>query len=174
MADDELRRPAYAKRSLMELVTNSAPPVPPAAAAVPLVVPEEPDYSPPPKKSDPLPKPGDRYRPYARFVNRVSEEQKYIHFIHGDFIRIGFAYHDLRRITLVDGDRPGVGRSLVLRFTEAVVTDVTLTGGEILDDLEYYISEWWMPWVWEQPKGFKPSGGLAMAITSITFHEFEK
>ena len=170
--DDTLKRPEYKKRSLVELVAAGGTLSPPPAPA-PVAVAEEQDYSPPPKKSDPLPKPGDRYRPYARFLNRMSEEQKYLHFIHGDFACVGFAYHDLRRVTVVPADKPGNGPSLVLRFIECVVVEITISGRN-LDDLHYYLSEWWMPWVWEQPKGFKTASDQATVITGIDFRELEK
>ena len=171
--DDTLKRerPAYAKRSLMELVAGAAPP--PNGAAVPGAVEEEAEFSPPPKKSDPLPKPGDRYRPHARFLNRMSSEQKLIHFIHGDFVCDGFSYHDLRRVRLLPPKEPGQGPLLVLRFIEAVVMEVTI-GGRNLDDLHYYISEHTMPWVWEQPRGFKTADDRATVITGINFEEIEK
>ena len=45
------------------------------------------DYQPPAKKSDPLPKPGDTYRACARFLNRLSTDQRLIHFV-DDGVRV--------------------------------------------------------------------------------------
>ncbi len=172
--DESLKRPAFVKRNLMELVSNVAPAEAPAEP-VPLPPPayNEPEFQPPQKKSDPLPRPGEGYRPHARFMNRLGSDQRMIHFVHGDFVCDGFTYHDLRRVRMERGHQPGQSPVLVLRFIEAVVTEVTIAGRN-LDELHHYISEGSMPWVWEQPKGFKPVGDLATVITGITFRELEK
>jgi hypothetical protein len=172
MADEDKRR--FAKRSLMELVTNAGPPpeavAPPGPAAIP---PEEPESS-PKKKSDPLPKRGDAYRAHARFGNFLASDQKYLHFVHGDHCSDGFAYHDLRRIRLVDRGLPGQPPLLVLRFVEAVITEVTIAANRV-DDLHHFISDQSMPWVWERPgKGFTPGGEHVTIITSINFEEIER
>ena len=169
--DETLKRPAFVKRNLMELISNAPVEVP--ADPVSLPASDEPEFQPPPKKSDPIPKPGDRYRPHAQFMNRLGGDERLIHFIHGDFTCDGFTNHDLRRVRLERSSQPGQSPVLVLRFIEAVVTEVTIDGRN-LDDLHYYISEGLMPWVWEQPKGFKPASDLATVITSITFRELEK
>ena len=44
----------------------------------------EAEFQPPPKKSDPLPRPGDAYRAHARFLNRLSTDPKLIHFVAKD------------------------------------------------------------------------------------------
>src|SRR4051795_10724145 len=59
---------------------------------------KDPDYQPPHKKSDPLPRPGDAYRACARFLNRLSVEQKLLHFVTRNFACEGYAYSDLRRL----------------------------------------------------------------------------
>jgi hypothetical protein len=133
----------------------------------------EPDYQPPAKKSDPLPKPGDPYRACARFLNRLSTEQRVIHFVMQDFACEGFSYHDLRRVRLLPGDAAGSGPVLVLRFVEAVISEVRIEGRN-LDDMHYWISEGCMPWVWEQPKGFTVRNDAATVITRITLTETEK
>jgi hypothetical protein len=134
--------------------------------------PEESEYQPPPKKSDPLPKPGDGYRAHARFLNRLGNEQKLIHFVSKDFVSDGFAYSDLRRVRWVP---PAHGGSPVieLRFVEAVVTEVRVEGRN-LEDIHYWISEGVMPWLWEQPKGFKAREDGTPVITRITIAEVEK
>ena len=170
MADDDtLKRPAYAKRSLIELVGGVKPPPNAGAAANN----DDADFEPPPKKSDPLPRPGDPYSAHARFQNRLASEQKFIHFIHGTHLCDGFSYHDLRRIKLVPNPLPGQGPMIVLRFIGAVIMEVTISGRN-LHDLHYYISEGTMPWVWEQPDGFKATSDHATVITGINFNEMEK
>jgi len=129
----------------------------------------EPDYQPPPKKSDPLPKPGDTYRAHARFLNRLSSDQKLIHFVDKDCWCEGYAYSDLRRVRWVKGDNPAGGPVLELRFVEAEITEVRVEGRN-LEDIHYWISEGTMPWVWEQPPGFKSRDDNAVVITRITFH----
>ena len=171
--DDSLKRPAYAKRSLMELVAGVAPTSAPAEVATEVDATEAAEFQPPPKKADPLPQPGDAYRAHARFLSRLGSDQRMIHFVHGDFACDGFSYHDLRRVRIVPADQPGRGPTLILRFMEAVVTEVTIAGRNLID-LHYYISEGWMPWVWEQPRGFKMPDDHATVITSITFAELEK
>ena len=176
--DESLKRSPFIKRNLMELVSNVAPAEPGAGlpgASPPAMPPAEvePEFQPPPKKSDPLPRPGDVYRPHARFMSRLGSDQRMIHFIHGDFVCDGFAYHDLRRVRLLPPEKPGQVPTLVLRFIEAAITEVTIAGRD-LDDLHYYISDGSMPWVWEQPKGFKPANERATAIISTTFRELEK
>ena len=129
----------------------------------------EPDYQPPPKKSDPLPKPGDAYRAHARFLNRLSSDQKLIHFVDKDCWCEGYAYSDLRRVRWVKGDNPAGGPVLELRFVEAEITEVRVEGRN-LEDIHHWISEGAMPWVWEQPPGFKSRDDNAVVITRITFH----
>ena len=133
----------------------------------------EPEYQAPPKKSDPLPKPGDGYRAHARFLNRLGNEQRLIHFVTSDFLCEGFAYSDLRRVRWVPGADAGGGPVIELRFVEAVVTEVRIEGRN-LDDIHYWISEGVMPWLWEQPKGFKPREDGVPVITGITIAEAEQ
>lgn len=133
----------------------------------------EPDYQPPAKKSDPLPRPGDAYRACARFLNRLSTEQRLIHFVDKDGWAEGFAYSDLRRVRWIKGDDPASGPVLVLRFIEAVITDVRVEGRN-LEDIHYWISEGVMPWIWEQPAGFKTRDDRAVVITRITFDVKER
>ena len=137
-----------------------------------LATPEQ-DYSPPPKTSDPLPKPGDPYRACARFLNRLSGDSRLIHFVKADFTCEGFAYSDLRRLRWLPASNPGSGPVLVLRFMEAEITDVRVEGNK-LDDVHYYISEGTMPWVWEQPPGFKVRDTTAPVIARITISKVER
>jgi len=125
------------------------------------------DAAPPPKKSDPLPKPGDPYQAHARFLNRLPSEPRLIHFVMGDFTYEGFCYSDLRRLRWLPAAAPGQGPVLLLRFIEAVTTDVALEGRRI-EDVHYWISEGVMSWVWEKPPGFEVKDDAATVITRIT------
>lgn len=173
---DTLERPRFRKRSLLELVTNGGKPLadaPPAPASVPLAAePLTAEFEPPAKKSDPLPKRGEPYRPYAQFLNRLGSEPHFLHFVHGDFVKDGFSYADLRRVILVDGDGPGQASKLVLRFVEAVVT-VVIIEGRNLDDLHHYLCDKAVPWVWEQPKGLRLQNDIATVIVRISIEEVE-
>jgi hypothetical protein len=133
----------------------------------------EAEYQPPPKKSDPLPKPGDPYRACARFLNRLSVEPRLIHFVDKDCWAEAFAYSDLRRVRWIPADDPAGGPVLVLRFIEAVITDVYVEGQK-LEDIHHWISEGVMPWIWEQPSGFKARNDNAVVITRITFRKVER
>ena len=64
---------------------------------------------------------------------------------------------------------PSGGPVLELRFVEAESTDVRIEGRN-LEDIHHWISEGTMPWVWEQPPGFKSRDENAVVISSITFH----
>jgi hypothetical protein len=169
-----MNRPTGSIRDLIAHPSGkpATPPEPPPAAVAGPVTPEA-EYQPPPKKSDPLPMPGDAYRPHARFLNRLSTDPKLIHFVRKDFSREGFSYADLRRVRWLPASEPGGGPVLVLRFVEAVITEVRITGRN-LDDLHYWISEGSMPWVWEQPDGFRTRDDTATVITGIVFRELEK
>ena len=133
----------------------------------------EPDYQPPAKKSDPLPKPGDAYRAHARFLNRLSVEQRLIHFVDRDCWSQGFAYSDLRREGWLPPAQEGGGPVLGLRFVEAEITEVRIEGRN-LDDIRHWISEGTMPWVWEQPRGFKTRDDKSVVITRITLQQVDK
>lgn len=153
--------------------TAAPPPEPPRpAVTVPDITVIE-EYQSPPKKSDPLPRPGDSYRPHARFLNRLVTDPRMIHFVMRDFTCEGFSYGDLRRVSWRMAGGPGGGMVLVLRFVEAVITEVTITGRH-LDDLRYWISEGSMPWIWEQPAGFKIKNDAATVITGIAIQEIER
>ena len=169
-----MNRPSGSIRDLIANPTGkqtAPPPEPPRP--LDLVPAEIEDYQPPPKKSDPLPKPGDAYRPHARFLNRLSAEPKLIHFVRKDLTREGYAYSDLRRVSWQAPSEPGSGPVLVLRFVEAVITSVRITGRN-LDDLHYWISEGCMPWIWEQAGGIRARNDDATVITGIAFAESEK
>ena len=162
--------------SIRDLIANpTGRPAPPPEPPRPVVEPEAPEaeYQPPPKKSDPLPRPGDAYRAHARFLNRLVSDPKLIHFVAKDYTCAGYSYADLRRVNWLPAGEPGGGPVLVLRFVEAVITEVRLTGRN-LDDLHYWISEGCMPWVWERPDGFRSRDDAATVITGIAFNEVER
>jgi hypothetical protein len=131
------------------------------------------DYQPPAKKSDPLPKPGDAYRAHARFLNRLSVEQRLIHFVDRECWYEAFAYSDLRRVRWLPPVDEGGGPVLELRFVEAETTNVRIEGRN-LEDIEYWIGEGTMPWVWEQPRGFKTRDDKAVVITRLTLQKAEE
>jgi hypothetical protein len=131
------------------------------------------DYQAPPKISDPLPQPGDAYRPHARFLNRLSTDQRLIHFVDKDCFCEGLCYSDLRRVRWQRGADPGGGPVLMLRFVEAMIVEVRIEGRN-LKDIHHWISEGCMPWIWEQPSGFKSKDDHAVVVTRIEIKELEK
>jgi hypothetical protein len=136
------------------------------------VVPD-PDYQPPAKKSDPLPKPGDDYRAHARFLNRLAEEQRFIYFVTSDFVCEGFAYSDLRRVRWLPPADDGGSPVIELRFVEAAITDVQIEGRN-MDDILYWIGEGVMPWLWAEPDGFKAKNDGLPVITRFNVKVIEK
>jgi hypothetical protein len=122
------------------------------------------------KKSDPLPRRGDPYRAHARFLGQLNLQPRLIHFVLGDFVREGFAYGDLRRLRHLPSPDPGQGPVILMRFVEAEITDV-LIEGRLLDDVYHWIGECAMPWLWEQPPGFKTADEGAAVITRITIRK---
>ena len=136
-------------------------------------LPAEPDYQPPPKKSDPLPRPGDAYWPHARFLNRLSSEQRLIHFVDKECWSEGFAYSDLRRLRWVSPESEGSGPAIELLFVDTVITTVRIEGRH-LEDIHFWISEGTMPWVREQPANYKTKDDNAVVITRITIKEEER
>jgi hypothetical protein len=133
----------------------------------------EQDYQPPPKKSDPLPRPGDAYRAHARFLNRLQHDQRLIHFVDRNCWCEGYAYSDLRRVRWLAPAGEGTGPVIELRFVESVITDVRIEGRN-LEDVHHWISEGTMPWVWERPTGFKTRDDNAVVITRITLQTVER
>ena len=160
-------------RSLSPSEINDTVRAPAPAPETKPAAPDEPEYQPPPKKSDPLPKPGDPYRAHARFLNRLANEQRMIHFVTGEFVCEGFAYADLRRVRWVPSSDAGGSPVIELRFVEAVITDVRIEGRNT-EDIHYWIGEGVMPWLWEQPNGFKARDDRMPVITRFDFKVAEK
>jgi hypothetical protein len=165
-----LNRPKSSIRDLIDQqqagrVPVAEPPETPIAAPA--------DHVPPPKKSDPLPKPGEAYRACAQHLSRLGTDQRMLHFVRRNFDVESFSYADLRRIRWIAADDPGSGPEMVMVFVEAEITEVRVSGRH-LDDIHYWISEGLMPWVWEHPQGFHTKDQQATVITGIKFTQREK
>lgn len=165
-----IKRPLPSPSEIGDAAKQPATPVAPGRGT-PAVPPEKTDYQPPPKKSDPLPRPGDAYRACARFLNRLSTEQHYLHFVDKDCFCQAYAYGDLRRIRWAVGTDATGGPVIELRFVVgSLIVDVRIEGRN-LEDIHYWIGEHAMTWVWEQPKGFKTKDDHAVVITKLSFVE---
>ena len=147
--DNALLQNTLRRRTPADIAAERTPVVPPSNGSAAVAV-AEPAGQEPAKKFDPLPQPGEPYRACARFGDRLQEEQKLLHFVLKDGTLEGFAYSDLRRVRLVQGDHPGASPVLILRFVEAAITDVEIRGRH-LRNIHHYISLGVMPWVWEFP-----------------------
>ncbi len=97
----------------------------------------------------PLPQPGDPYKAYARPDNKSL---LMLRFLKQDGVVEGFAYSDLRHTRMQPGDKPGDAPVLVLRFVEAVVTEVRIEGRhmDVAADLLAYHR---IAWLRELPAG---------------------
>jgi hypothetical protein len=117
----------------------------------------------------PLPQPGDAYKAYARPDNKSL---LMLRFLLRDAAVDGFAYSDLRHTRMQPGDDPGGGPVLVLRFVEAVVTEVRIEGRhlEVLSDLLAYHR---VAWLREMPPGKMHHEKNAAVITRITIRVLE-
>lgn len=125
------------------------------------------------KKSDPRPRPGDAYRPCARFMNRLEERQTMLHFIARDCTPTGFPYANLDGIRFEKSGQPGGGLDLVVRFAGVKPTEACLAGRN-LDGIYDWIAAGTLPWVWERPDGIYREDDTATVITRITFVELER
>ena len=114
----------------------------------------------------PLPQPGDPYKAHSRPDNKPLLT---LRFLLKDSSVEGFAYSDLRRIRLLPG-KPGGGPVLVLRFVEAVVTDVRIEGLR-LDAMHDYLGYHRLAWIRELPPGKMIADKTAAAVTGITIDE---
>ncbi len=127
MADDsgdviDRARPRLPKQFSIEeiLKAGSTLPevVPPAAG------PEIPPEATPGDETESLPLPGSPYKAYWR----VSGHSLTLHLLLADQSRESFSYGDLRRMRWLPAADPGSGPELVLRFVEAEITEVRLSG----------------------------------------------
>jgi hypothetical protein len=170
--DDKLMSRAAALRSpsMIRDMNRSAAFVQaePAAVAEPMTQSESPG-----KKADPRPKPGEAYRPCARFMNRLEERQTTLHFIAGDCTPTGFPYANFDGIRFERSGEPGGGLDLVVRFAGVKPTDVRLAGRH-LGDIYDMIAAGTLPWVWERPEGIYREDDTATVVTGIIFTELER
>jgi hypothetical protein len=117
----------------------------------------------------PLPQPGDAYKAYARPENKSL---LMVRFLLRDASVEGFAYSDLRHTRMGPGDDPGGGPVLVLRFVEAVITEVRIEGRhlDVLADLLAYHR---VAWLRELPPGKMSHEKNVAVITRITIAALE-
>ena len=170
-------KPVSVIDQILSPVARVVAPPPPAAAKPTPVEPGPPlaelDYLPPPKKADPLPRPGDAYRACAQYMNRLGTGERMLDIVDKDCYSEGFSYSDLRRVSWRKAKTPGSGPLLVLRFIEASVIEVLISGRN-LEDIRHYLREGMLPWIWEQPTGYKARHDQMPVITGIEFHELEE
>ena len=158
MDDDLLLRERVRPRStLLDLK--------PVAARGPDVPPEIPAMD----DLAPLPQPGDPYQAYARPENKSL---LMLRFLLRDTSVEGFAYSDLRRTRMLPGGDPGGAPVLVLRFVEAIVTEVRIEGRH-LDLLADMLAYHRVAWLRELPPGKMHHEKNAAVLTRITLSELE-
>jgi hypothetical protein len=117
----------------------------------------------------PLPQPGDPYKAYSRPDNKAL---LMLRFLLRDGSVEGFAYSDLRHTRMQTGDDPGGGPVLVLRFVEAVITEVRIEGRhlDVLADLLAYHR---VAWLRELPPGKMLHEKNAAVLTRIAVRILE-
>jgi hypothetical protein len=154
------------KRSILDMIgPPAAPPPPPVREPIrpqpdpPVGIPAEPEADLP----EPLPKPGDRYQASARTANKPLLT---LFFLLADQSEEGFSYADLRRVRIVAADKPGDGPVLVLKFVEALTTEVRITGRN-LKDLPNLIGGHRIAWLREWPPKKDYIDPRATVITGI-------
>ena len=116
-----------------------------------------------------LPQPGDPYQAYARPENKSL---LMLRFLLRDTSVEGFAYSDLRRTRMLPGDKPEDGPVLVLRFVEAVITEVRIEGRH-LDLLADMLAYHRVAWLRELPPGKMHHEKNAAILTRITLTTLE-
>ena len=117
----------------------------------------------------PLPLPSADYQAYARATNKPALT---LHFLLADATREGFSSVDLRRVRFLAADKPGGGPRVVLRFVEAVVTEVTIEGRN-LDTLYDYIGQHRVTWIRELPPRRDFVEAKATVITRVTIQTLD-
>jgi hypothetical protein len=117
----------------------------------------------------PLPQPGDAYKAHARPDNKAL---LMIRFVLRNGSVVGFAYSDMRNTRMEPGDDPGGGPVLVLRFVEAVISEVRIEGRhlEVLADLLAYHR---VAWLRELPPGKMNHEKNVAVITRIAIAALE-
>ncbi|APW64318.1 hypothetical protein [Paludisphaera borealis] len=153
-------RPRTSPGDLAESYTPSASP---AASALGIDQMEQSIYA------EPLPRLGEDYRAHAKPLSRhrLGVDPKMLHFVDRLGWSEGYAFSDLRRVSWKPGGKPGDGPVLVLRFVEAVVTDIVVEGRN-LEAVHTLVSEASIPWLWEQPEGIFMTKDSDVVITRIS------
>lgn len=162
MDDDTLLQQRVRPRSTLLELKPPAAPVAEAAAKAPPDIPAIDDLV-------PLPQPGDPYKAYARPDNKAL---LMLRFLLRDGVVEGFCYADLRHTRMQPGDDPGGGPVLVLRFVEAVMTEVRIEGRH-LDTLADLVAYHRIAWLRELPPGKMHHEKNAAVITKITITVLE-
>lgn len=101
----------------------------------------------PEERDDPLPRPGDAYRAYAR---RLARPIPTLFLVSRDYLPNGFSYANLERVWLEQSDKPGMAPLLIARFYGSVVTEAVIEGRD-LHSLCHGIGRHVIPWMWEHP-----------------------
>jgi hypothetical protein len=112
----------------------------------------------------PLPSPGEPYKAYARPDNKAL---LMLRFVLGDGSVAGFAYSDLRQIRILPG-AVGQGPVLMLRFVEAVITEVRVEG-RLMDAPADLLAYHRVGWLRELPPGKMHPDKHATVFTRFTF-----
>lgn len=159
MEDNTMVRPRP-KSMLFDLTSAAARG--PDTAEVPTAIPAIDDLV-------PLPQPGDAYKAYSRPDNKSL---LMLRFLLQDGSVEGFAYCDLRRTRMQPGDDPGSGPVLLLRFVEAVITEVRIEG-RYLDMLADLLAFHRVAWLRELPAGMMLHEKNTAVITGVTLRVLE-
>lgn len=97
----------------------------------------------------PLPRPGD---PYTLAFARTPQPVMTLRLLQGNGTNRGFAYHNLDSVDWVQGEKPGDGPYIVLRFDGLTPTEALL-GGRHVDQLYDLLGHHRVSWVRELPPG---------------------
>jgi hypothetical protein len=160
-------RPRLPKQFSIEEILKSAPAQPEPAALERETPPESPGID----AAEMLPLPGSDYQACSRVANKPLLT---LHFLRADQTQEGFSYADLRRLSLGPAADPGSGPELVLRFVEAEITEVRLSGRR-LDHLYELIGRHMVGWVRQlPPKWDFHKDSKAMVITGIVISTLDR
>jgi hypothetical protein len=173
MADEALKRERISpngKFSIAEMLKAGEPP--PGRPPTIVASGELPEPFALGERTDPLPRPGDDYRPHARKNNKPEVT---LTFVDKDGCYEGFSYSNYERVRLVPSDKPEKGLMLVVRFAGSRTIEVVVEGQQ-LHGIYNMIQDNVLPWIWERPgnptfRRDDPSVGTV--ITGITIKEVE-
>ncbi|WP_152054202.1 hypothetical protein [Tautonia marina] len=115
----------------------------------------------------PLPVAGDPYRAYSRLSSRPVA---CLFFLPKNMLPVGFLYHGLERVWMAEGERPGSGPKLIVRFSGSEVTEAVIEGRNLIP-LCAALGRMAIYWVWEQPANQPAEDDAATVIRSITFRK---